>query len=334
MKILVTGAAGFIGFYLCKVLIRSNIKGIKIFGIDSINNYYSTKLKKDRIKNLVKIDKQGKFEFSKIDIADKKKLYNLFNKKKFDYVVNLAAQAGVRHSITNPEEYMKNNLIGFFNILEASRKYKIKHLFFASTSSVYGDNIQNKFTENANTNSPKQFYAATKKSNEVMAYSYASLFNLNITGLRFFTVYGPWGRPDMAIFKFVKNILENKKIEVYNEGNHKRSFTYVEDIAISLLKMIKKISQKKSNNKFYYQVFNIGSHKQISLKILLKKLTKILNITKIKIKYLPLQDGDVKNTKANCNKLMKYINYHPKTKIENGLKNFVRWYLDYNEINH
>ena len=324
MNILITGAAGFIGFHLIEDLLKN--KGINIIGIDNINNYYDQKIKLNRLKYLKKLDKNKKFKFLKIDITNKYNL-NKLKKYKIDYIVHLAAQAGVRHSINKPEDYMKNNLLGFFNILEFSRFIKVKHLLFASTSSVYG-NESKKCKESFQCNSPIQFYAATKKSNELMAHSYSAIYKLPCTGLRFFTVYGPWGRPDMALFKFVKNIKKNKKIEVYNYGNHKRDFTYVKDISRSIFGLISKIPK----NKTPFEIFNIGNSEPIKLNDFIKEIEKNLNI-KSKIKYLPLQKGDIPNTNSDSRKLYNKIKFKPKINYKTGIKNFVEWYERYYEKN-
>ena len=241
MKILITGAAGFIGYHLTNKLIKTKHK---IFGVDNFNNYYSVKLKKDRLKDLTSQKKQ--FIFYKNDICNKEFINKIFKKNKFDIVINLAAQAGVRYSIKNPESYIRRNIIGYFNILEACRFNKVKHLIYASTSSVYGDSTKFPLSEKLNTNKPLQLYAATKLSNELMAHSYSSLFNFKTTGLRFFTVYGPWGRPDMALFLMTKNIILDKKIKLFNYGNHIRDFTYVDDVIDAILKIT--LNKKKNQN--------------------------------------------------------------------------------------
>ena len=322
MNILITGAAGFIGFHLIEDLLSK--KGINIIGIDNINNYYDQKLKLNRLKYLKSLDKNSKFRFLKIDIAKQNNL-NKLKKYKIDFIVHLAAQAGVRHSINKPEDYLKNNLVGFFNILELSRSISIKHLIFASTSSVYG-NESRKCKETFHCNTPIQFYAATKKSNELMAHSYSAIYKLPCTGLRFFTVYGPWGRPDMALFKFVKNMKRRKKIEVYNYGNHERDFTYVKDISHSIFRLISKIPKKETP----FEVFNIGHSKPVKLNDFIKEIEKNLNI-KSKIKYLPLQKGDIPNTNSNSSKLYNKIKFKPKTNYKTGIKKFIDWYQDYYE---
>ena len=318
MKVLVTGCAGFIGFHVCENLLN---KKFKIIGIDNINEYYDVNLKKLRI-NILR--KHKKFMFEKFDLLNFQKLNNIIKKNKVKYIIHLAAQAGVRYSIENPKTYFQNNLEVFFNIIEASKKNKIKHLIFASTSSVYGENNKFPLSEKDNTDNPISFYAATKKSNEIMAYSYSYIYKLPCTGLRFFTVYGPYGRPDMALFKFTENILENKKIELYNNGNHSRDFTFVLDIVQGIISIIK----KPSKNKVPYNIFNIGKGKSNKLKDYVKKIENKLN-KKAKIKKLPLQLGDIKKTHSDIVSLNNYSNYVPKTDIEDGVSAFIDWYLDY-----
>lgn len=321
MKILITGIAGFIGFNLAKELLKTRNK---IYGIDNLNNYYDVKLKKARLKELNK--SKNRIFFYKKDIKDKKFLSKIFKKEKFDIVVNLAAQAGVRYSIQNPDSYIERNVIGFFNILDLSRKYKVKHLIYASTSSVYGDNKSFPLSENINTNKPLQLYAATKLSNELMAYSYSSIHKLKTTGLRFFTVYGPWGRPDMALYIFTKNILNKKPISLFNNGLHVRDFTYVDDIVSGIKKIIFK------NVKYKYQIFNIGNGKAVSLMNYLREIEKNLNV-KAKIKKVPLQAGDIIKTHSSVKKIHKIYGYKARTSYKKGIKNFIDWFKDYNNIN-
>ena len=321
MKVLITGAAGFIGYHLAKKLL---IKNIKVIGIDNINDYYDVKLKNNRIKEL---KKNNKFFFYKLDLCNYKKLNNLVKKNKIKYIIHLAAQAGVRFSIEKPNIYFKSNLEGFFNILEVSRHNKIKHLIFASTSSVYGDSKNFPSTESNNTDRPLSFYAATKKSNEVMAHSYSYIYNLPCTGVRFFTVYGPFGRPDMALYKFTQNIIYNKSIELYNKGNHFRDFTYIDDIVDGIFSLIK----KQSNKSIPYEIFNIGNGSPKKLIEYLRNIEKNLN-KKTKIKKLPLQKGDIIKTHSSINKLKKHTGYRSKTNIEEGISKFVEWYKDYYQI--
>tara|TARA_B100000941_G_C28503056_1_gene555508 strand:+ start:1115 stop:2128 length:1014 start_codon:yes stop_codon:yes gene_type:complete len=334
-KILVTGAAGFIGFSLALKLLKN---GNKIIGIDNLNNYYDTILKKNRLKILKRFPN---FNFVKIDICKNRKLNNLFKKYNFSKVYHMAAQAGVRYSLEAPEAYVKSNIVGFFNILENSKIYKIKHLIFASSSSVYGANKNYPFAENKSCTHPIQLYASTKLSNESMAHSYSALYNLPSSAIRFFTVYGPWGRPDQALFLFTKNILENKHIKLFNYGNHTRDFTYIDDIVDGIIK-IAKYTPKRNNNwnakkpdpsfsKFPFQIYNIASNKRI-------KLTKYLQIIenylgkKAKIKNLPLQKGDVKDVISDITKIKRKLNYKPKYNVEIGIKNFINWYRSYYKI--
>ena len=316
-KILITGSAGFIGFHLCKDLIRN--KNLSLIGIDNVNNYYDVKLKKERINILKNLG--NNFKFIKIDL-NSVKIKHLFFKEKFDVVIHLAAQAGVRYSISNPEAYVVNNLNGFFNIINQSSKHKIKHFIFASTSSVYGDNSKFPLKEYYNTDKPLTFYAATKKSNEVMAYSYSNIHKLPATGLRFFTVYGPYGRPDMALYKFANSILKNKFLTMFNYGKHKRDFTYIDDVTNA----IKKIISKPSVEKIPFQLFNIASSSPENLKKFLKFIENRLD-KKAKIKYLPLQKGDIYQTFGDTSRLKKKINFKIKTSLEDGIKKYINWFL-------
>ncbi len=318
MKILITGSAGFIGFHLAKFLINNKIS---VIGLDNLNNYYDVNLKKNRLNEL---KKNKKFTFYKIDILNKKNLNKVIRENKIKIIVHLAAQAGVRYSIENPTTYHKNNLEGFFNILEISKENKIKHLIFASTSSVYGESSNFPLNENEDTNKPLSFYAATKKSNEVMAHSYSYIYKLPCTAVRFFTVYGPYGRPDMALFKFTKNILENKKIELYNKGEHFRDFTYIDDI----IKGIFSIIYKPKRDKVPYNIFNIGNGKSRKLIDYLFYIEKKLG-KKAKIKTLPLQKGDIIKTHSDIRLLKKFSNYQPRVDIEEGISKFVDWFTDY-----
>tara|TARA_Y100001970_G_C14169505_1_gene823309 strand:- start:169 stop:1134 length:966 start_codon:yes stop_codon:yes gene_type:complete len=318
MQVLVTGCAGFIGYHLVNKL---NLSKFNIVGIDNINNYYDTKLKKNRLKNL----KNNKnFLFYKVDLNNYKKLDKIIKKNKIKIIIHLAAQAGVRFSIKNPKTYFKSNLEGFFNILELSRSNKIKHLIFASTSSVYGNSKKYPLKENTNTDFPLSFYAATKKSNEVMAHSYSYIHNLPATAVRFFTVYGPYGRPDMALFKFTKNIINNKKVELFNNGNHQRDFTYVDDIVEGIYKLIKKAPKTK----IPFNIFNIGNGNPRKLLDYLQIIEKKLN-KKAKLKKLPLQIGDIIKTHSDISSIKKHTNYNPNTNIEEGISKFIEWFKDY-----
>jgi len=332
MNILVTGAAGFIGFHLALFLLK---KGKKVVGVDNINNYYSTSLKKDRLRIL---EKYKNFTFIKIDLKDKRSLQKVFKKHKPRIVINLAAQAGVRYSIENPYEYLYSNVEGFLNILECSKDLHVKHLIYASSSSVYGLNNELPFRPSDTTDHPAALYGATKKSNEIFAHSYSHLFSLPTTGLRFFTVYGPWGRPDMALFKFVDNIYNGREIEIYNNGNMSRDFTYVADIVESIYRLISfppKASSLTAKRNFQsnfssapYRIFNIGNSAPVNLLSFVHEIEKVTGI-EAKKKFLPMQAGDVSNTSAFTDDLYKLIGFRPKTSIEEGIHSFVRWYKSY-----
>ena len=335
MKILVTGAAGFIGFHLTKKLLDN---GHTVLGIDNLNRYYEIKLKKNRLNFLKKYKK--KFLFFKGDIA-RQEFLNKFQKKKFSIIINLAAQAGVRYSIKNPYEYAKSNLVGFVNVIELAKIKKIKHFIYASSSSVYGYSKKKYYKEDDPVDHPMQLYAATKRSNELIAHAYSSLFDLPVTGLRFFTVYGPWGRPDMSIFMFVKNILRRKKIQIFNFGNHERSFTYIDDIVEGIISLIDKIPKKRiidnkkklspANSYAPFRILNLGSDKSVKLMTLINKIENLLNI-KSKKKFLKIQQGDIKTTKANINKIKKINKNFGKTRINEGLEKFINWFKDYYKI--
>ena len=334
-KILVTGSAGFIGFSLSRKLLESDIN---VIGVDNHNDYYDPKVKESRLKIL---NKFSNYKHYKIDLSDNESLEKIFKKNKIDKVVNLAAQAGVRYSMENPLAYINSNILGFAHILENCREYKVKHLVYASTSSVYGANTKMPFSEHDCTNHPLSVYAASKKSNELMAHTYSYLYKLPTTGLRFFTVYGPWGRPDMALFKFTKNILEEKPIEVFNHGKHTRDFTYIDDIVDGIIKTIDNPADSNLNwdgndpdpatSKVPWKIFNIGNNEPVQLMDYIIALEKILD-KKAKINFLPLQPGDVPDTCANVDNLMKKFNYKPSTPIIKGVHNFVEWYRDYYQI--
>ena len=319
MKILITGSAGFIGYYVTKEILK-NDKNLKVIGIDSLNHYYDVNLKKKRLYILKKFKN---FAFIKDDLLNKKKIHGLFKKNKFDYLIHLAAQAGVRYSFENPRTYFDNNFVAFFNLLESCRVFKIKHLMFASTSSVYGDSKKFPVKESFSTDFPLSFYAATKKSNEIIAYSYSKMFKMRITGLRFFTVYGPFGRPDMALFNFTKKILQNKPINVFNKGDHERDFTFIDDVTKIVLGLI------KVKNKNLYNVFNVGNGKSRKLKDYILEIEKNLKLKSKKIN-LSLQKGDVHKTHADIGKIKKF-KFFPKkrTSIESGVKKFIFWFKEF-----
>ncbi len=332
MKVLITGAAGFIGYHLAAALCE---RGEDVIGIDNLNDYYDVSLKNAR---LAKLEKQNHFKFIKLDIADRKAMQHLFDTHPFDAIVNLAAQAGVRYSIENPYAYVDANLVGFTHILEGARQQQVKHLVFASSSSVYGANTNYPFSENNNVDHPIALYAASKKANELMAHSYAHLYQIPCTGLRFFTVYGPWGRPDMALFKFTKNMLADKPIDVYNHGNMARDFTYIDDIIEGVIRAIDNpakpnpnwSSQKPDPASSYapYRIYNIGNNNPVKLMDFIKTLENRLKKT-AKKNMLPLQPGDVPETYADVNNLQQDLGYKPSTSIQEGIHQFVSWYLSY-----
>lgn len=340
MKILVTGAAGFIGFHTAMAILQ---RGDDIIGVDTVNDYYDVGIKEARIALIEQQAKssKGSFDLHRINLADAKALNMCFEKHKPDYVINLAAQAGVRYSLENPHAYTESNIIGFTNILEACRYNNVKHLTYASTSSVYGANMSLPFSENDRVDHPLQFYAATKKANELMAHAYSHLFRLPTTGLRFFTVYGPWGRPDMAPFLFTKNILDGEPINVFNHGNHTRDFTYVDDIVEGILRSNDQITQPDPNwdpanpnpqsSNAPYRIFNIGNNAPVPLIDYIKATEDALGL-KAKINLLPLQPGDVPDTYADATHLMRATGYKPNTSIKTGVENFVKWYRDYYNV--
>lgn len=332
MKILVTGAAGFIGFHLTKRLLA---QGIHVIGVDNMNEYYDVSLKNDRLKIL---KRHPNFEFYKLDISNEKKLDEIFQDRIIHVVINLAAQAGVRYSIDNPVSYVNSNLLGFVNVLEKCRQYKVKHLIYASSSSVYGANTKIPFSTKDPVNHPVSLYAATKKSNELIAHTYSHLFNIPTTGLRFFTVYGPWGRPDMAYYSFTQNIIEEKTIKVFNNGDLRRDFTYIDDIIEGIMRLIE--SPPQYNNKWDranpdpsssyapYKIYNIGNNNPIKLMDFIYILEKLIG-KKAEIEFLPMQPGDVKETYADIHDLQSDIGFYPSTPVEEGLNKFVKWYNTY-----
>ncbi len=332
MKVLVTGVAGFIGYNLTVRLLK---EGINVCGIDNLNDYYDVNLKKSRLSI---IEKEPEFEFQRLDLADREKIKKLFEIQQFDVVVNLAAQAGVRYSLENPESYVDSNLVGFGNILEGCRHSGVKHLVYASSSSVYGLNTTMPFSVRHNVDHPISLYAASKKANELMAHTYSYLYKLPTTGLRFFTVYGPWGRPDMALFLFTKAILDNKPIKVFNNGDMQRDFTYIDDIVEGVVRVMKNIPKadpdwqsdnpNPSSSCVPYKLYNIGNNQPVALMAFVDAIEKAIGKKAIK-EYLPLQAGDVPATYADVNDLIKDTGFKPSTSIEEGINNFVKWYKDY-----
>lgn len=335
MKILVTGAAGFIGFHASKRLLDSRYD---VIGLDNLNNYYDINLKNDRLKILQEYDG---FTFHKIDLKDQGEVESLFKKESPQRVIHLAAQAGVRYSIENPHAYIQSNIVGTFNILEGCRRNQVEHLVYASSSSAYGLNTKYPFSVHDKSSHPVSLYGATKISNELMAHSYSHLYKLPTTGLRFFTVYGPWGRPDMAYFLFTKSILASEPIDLYNQGNMIRDFTYIEDIVEGVCRIIKKIPDPNSNwsgsdpdpasSTAPYRLYNIGSNRPTPLMDYVKEIEKNLGV-KAKLNLMPMQGGDVKKSHADVDDLVKDFEYSPKWNIQNGIKSFIQWYIDYYKV--
>ncbi|MFW2174087.1 NAD-dependent epimerase [Acinetobacter guillouiae] len=340
MKVLVTGAAGFIGFNVAKKLLE---RGDDVVGFDNMNDYYDPTLKQARLAVLkdTAAQTQQTFTFIHANLADKAIVDQCFQDHQFDRVIHLAAQAGVRYSLENPLSYVESNLIGFTNIIEACRYAKTPHLTYASTSSVYGANTTMPFSEKHGVNHPVQFYAATKRANELMAHSYSHLFNLPTTGLRFFTVYGPWGRPDMALFKFTKNIIENKSIPVFNHGNHTRDFTFISDIVEGVIRSSDQIAQPDPNwdsknpdpSTSYapFRIFNIGNNNPVKLIEYIHAIEKALGKEAI-LELLPLQPGDVPDTFADSRALEQMVGYKPSVSVDDGVKQFVDWYRDFYQV--
>ena len=335
MRLLLTGAAGFIGYHVTQRLLE---RGDDVVGIDSLNEYYDVSLKKARLSRL-----QGTkgFEFEHADIADKGAMQRIFDSGDFDAIVNFAAQAGVRYSLVNPHAYVEANVVGFTNILEGARKHGTKHLVFASTSSIYGLNTSLPFSEGQNTDHPVSLYAATKKANEAMAHSYAHLFNIPCTGLRFFTVYGPWGRPDMALFKFTKGILAGEAIPVFNEGRMVRDFTYISDIVEGVVRVIDRPAQPDKlwdagdpsppTSAAPWRIYNIGNNRRVELMDYIRAIEEALGM-KAKLEMLPMQAGDVMATEADTRALEALTGFKPKTPVREGVKRFVEWYREYYKV--
>lgn len=335
MKVVVTGSAGFIGSSVSMHLLN---RGDEVLGIDNLNDYYDVNLKLGRLERVKAYDK---FTEARINLEDKQEINNAISKFKPQRVVNLAAQAGVRYSIENPSAYVDTNLVGFCNILEACRHHEVEHLVYASSSSVYGANTKMPFSVHQNVDHPLSLYAATKKANELMAHVYSNLYGLHTTGLRFFTVYGPWGRPDMALFLFTKNILAGKPIDVFNYGNHRRDFTYIDDIVEGVIRTLDHLPEKNeswdsnapdSASSFApYRLYNIGNNAPIELSHYIEVLEKCLG-KKAERNLLPLQAGDVPDTYADVEALVEDVDYKPNTTVEVGIKSFVKWYRDYYNI--
>ena len=327
MKVLVTGAAGFIGFHVSQALLA---RGDTVIGIDNLNDYYDVSLKVSRIKALEAHANAHNFQFIKLDIADNAAVAMHFGEYKPQRVVHLAAQAGVRYSLKNPHAYVQSNLVGFTNVLEACRHNAVEHLLYASSSSVYGGNIKLPFSEQDNVDCPISLYAATKKANELMAYTYSHLYNLPTTGLRFFTVYGPWGRPDMAPFLFADAILNGKPIQVFNHGDMLRDFTYIDDIVQGVVRVLDKTATPaiEANNHTPYRLFNIGNNSPEKLLDFISLLEKALAKTALK-EFLPMQAGDVKTTFADTSALESWVGFKPNTSLKTGIQRFATWYLDY-----
>ena len=335
MKILVTGAAGFIGSALSLKLLE---RGDEVVGIDNLNDYYDVNLKLARLERLQGYDS---FKFIKLEIADRAAVEELFAREQFQRVMHLAAQAGVRYSITNPHAYIDSNIVGFMNILEGCRHNAVEHLAYASSSSVYGANTKMPFSVHDNVDHPVSFYATSKKANELMAHTYSHLFNLPTTGLRFFTVYGPWGRPDMSLFMFTRNILEGKAIDVFNYGNHRRDFTYIDDIVEGVVRVIDQPAQinaawagenpDPATSFAPYRLYNIGNNNPVHLLAFIETLEKCLGKKAIK-NLLPMQPGDVPDTYADVSDLEHDLGYRPATLLEDGVRNFVEWYKDFYRV--
>jgi UDP-glucuronate 4-epimerase len=348
MKVLVTGAAGFIGFHLCLALLK---RGDEVIGLDNINDYYDPSLKRDRLKELgitnivdsqtVTSASYPSFHFIKIGVDEKEALFSLFQENNFDAVVNLAAQAGVRYSLINPDAYIRANIVGFLNVLEACRHFPVKHLVYASTSSVYGSNTAMPFSEHQPANHPVSLYAATKKSNELMAHSYSHLYKIPTTGLRFFTVYGPWGRPDMALFVFTKAIINGEPIQVFNQGKMQRDFTYIDDIIQGVIKVLdnpaspdsawKGADPDPATSYAPYRIYNIGNNQPAELIEFIEAIETALGKKGIK-EFLPMQPGDVPATHADITTLSADTGYSPQFSVQQGVRHFITWYKDYFKV--
>ncbi|MBU2711392.1 NAD-dependent epimerase [Zooshikella harenae] len=338
MKVLVTGAAGFIGSH---VSIQLLARGDEVVGLDNLNDYYDVTLKEARLARIRSQSGAENFRFIKMELADKEGIEQLFTAEKFDKVINLAAQAGVRYSLENPHAYVDSNIVGFMNILEGCRHQQVKHLVYASSSSVYGANENMPFSVHHNVDHPLSLYAASKKANELMAHTYSHLYRLPTTGLRFFTVYGPWGRPDMALFLFTKAILEGKTIDVFNYGKHRRDFTYVDDIVEGVIRTLDNVAQPNESwsgkqpdpgtSNAPWRVYNIGNNQPVELSTYIETLENALG-KKAQMNLLPLQPGDVPDTYADVDDLVNDVGYKPNTTVETGIKRFVEWYRDFYHV--
>ena len=327
MEILITGFAGFIGYHVTNSFLK-NKKITKILAIDNLNNYYDIKLKKDRVSNLKKIDKNDKLIISNIDLKNFKKLYEFTKERNIKFIIHLAAQAGIRYSFVNPRSYIDSNINGFFNVLEIAKIFNIKNLIYASSSSVYGSNSSSPFKENSVTNEPLQLYAATKTSNEVMAHAYSHSFNIKTTGLRFFTVYGPYGRPDMAIYKFVEALSKNKKFYLYDKGKMLRDFTYIDDIVKGIVAIFNEDNKTRSKKSNYHKIYNLGRGMPVKTIDLIKKIEKIYG-KKGKIIFKNSNNSEMSKTHCSINKFKRDYNFIPKTNLDTGLELFINWYKVY-----
>ncbi|WP_119293300.1 NAD-dependent epimerase [Azohydromonas sediminis] len=335
MKILVTGAAGFIGMHTAQRLLA---RGDEVVGLDNLNDYYDVTLKQAR---LARLEGQQGFRFVRLDVADRAGMEALFARERFDRVIHLAAQAGVRYSLTNPHAYVESNLVGFTHVLEGCRHHGVQHLVYASSSSVYGGNTKLPFSEHDSVDHPVSLYAATKKANELMAHTYSHLYGLPTTGLRFFTVYGPWGRPDMALFLFTKAILEGRPIDVFNHGQMQRDFTYIDDIVEGVVRVTDRTATPNAayvsdapdpgTSNVPYRVFNIGNHQPVPLLEFIACIERALGMTAEK-RLLPMQDGDVQATYADTDALREWVGFQPATPIQVGIERFVAWYRDYYRV--
>ena len=337
MKVLVSGAAGFIGFHLCQRLLKDDFT---VIGLDNINSYYDVSLKNSRLKELDKksFKENGQWLFYETNLEDERSIKRIFQDHKPKIIINLAAQAGVRYSIENPKAYIDSNIVGFLNILECARHFQAEHLIYASSSSVYGGNKDLPYSENHEVNHPVSLYAATKRSNELMAHTYSHLYNLPTTGLRFFTVYGPWGRPDMAYFIFTSKILKGEPIKIFNGGKMYRDFTYIDDIIEGIIKVIKKTPKKDpyfldknrsaSASWSPYKIFNIGNSSPINLMHFIETIEQYLGV-EAKKEFMPMQPGDVEATSADINLLKNWTGFEPKTNLREGVRKFIDWYLEY-----